>query len=176
MRGTPSFLKTTISRANLANPTIPTFGATYSNREYSGFAQDSFRVTSRLQLNFGLRYENLGAPKSVGPNPTAVVDLGTGSNLTQRLSNARLNLGGGPGGNLYSPDNLDFAPRFGFSYGLTRQGNTVLRGGYGIYYDRPFDNLWETMRSNNLDFRYSCLVFTGATAVNYSQVIKASRC
>jgi hypothetical protein len=168
LRGTPSSFKTTISRSNLASPTEPVFGGTYANREYFGFLQDSFRATSRLQLNFGLRYENLGAAQSLGPNPTAVLDLGSGANLTQRLQNATLNLSGGPSGYLYQPDNLDFAPRLGFSYDLWRQGTTMLRGGYGVFYDRPFDNLWETARSNNLDFAQ--FSFSGA-AVNYTQPI-----
>jgi hypothetical protein len=169
LRSTPFFFETTISRANLASPTVPQFGGTYSNREYSGFAQDSFRVTSRLQVNFGLRYENLGNVQSIGPNRNAVLDLGTGANLTQRLANATLNMGGGSNGNLYAPDNLNFAPRAGFSYSLFREGTTVLRGGYGIYYDRPFDNLWETARSNNVDFAE--FEFGGATAINYTQPV-----
>ena len=165
LRGTPSSLKTAIDRSELSNPTIPVFGGTYANREYFGFAQDSFRATSRLQLNYGLRYENLGAAQSLGPNPTAALDLGSGANLTERLQNATLNPAGGPGGYLYQPDNLDFAVRLGFSYNLWRDGTTVLRGGYGTFYDRPFDNLWETTRSNNADFVQ--FTFSGA-AVNYT--------
>ncbi|HEY6344378.1 MAG TPA: carboxypeptidase regulatory-like domain-containing protein [Bryobacteraceae bacterium] len=168
MRGTPSVLLTSISRSDLANPTAPDFGSTYQNREYFLFAQDSFRATSRLTLNFGLRYENLGAAQSIGPQPNAVLELGPGSNLIQRLQDATLSLSGGPSGYLYQPDNLDFAPRLGFSYSLFGNGNTLFRGGYGIFYDRPFDNLWETVRANSLD--YAQFTFAGA-AVDFTQPI-----
>ena len=168
MRGTPDILQTAIDRNNLGNPSEPSFGGTYANRQYFAFVQESFRATSRLQLNYGLRYESLGAPQSVGPNHSAVLNLGPGSNLLQRLQNATLDLSGGPSGYLYQPDNLDFAVRFGFSYNLWRDGTTVLRGGYGAFYDRPFDELWETARSNNLDFAQ--FTFSGA-AVNFTEPV-----
>jgi hypothetical protein len=51
---------------------------------------------------------------------------------------------------LYGADNHDFAFRGGFSYSVRRDSRLVLRGGFGTFYDRPFDNLWETMQANNL--------------------------
>ncbi len=48
-------------------------------------------------------------------------------------------------------------------YDLTGHGKTVLRGGYGIFYDRPFDNLWQNVRSNN--FQLPIITLTGT--VNY---------
>ena len=59
-----------------------------------------------------------------------------------------------PAGNgnqqLFGADPTDFAPRVGASYDLFGSGRTLLRGAYGIFYDRPFDNLWENVRNNNL--------------------------
>lgn len=51
---------------------------------------------------------------------------------------------------LYDPDNNNIAARAGFSYNLLRGGSTILHGSYGIFYDRPFDNLWQNLRNNNL--------------------------
>jgi hypothetical protein len=144
---------------------VPVFNSEFVNRQYFLFAQDSFRVSSRLVLNYGLRYEYFGAPHSIGSNRVPVFELGAGSTLPERLQNGQLNFSGGPAGLLYEPDKSGFAGRFGFSYRLL--ANTVLRGAYGIFYDRMFDNLWETARSNNLLFAQVLL----RTAVDYSQPV-----
>jgi hypothetical protein len=176
-KGIPSALLTSIDRSAVVQnaegffgpvtPSVPDYNNQYVNRQYFLFAQESFRATSRLLLNYGLRYEYDGAPHSVGPNRNAIVELGAGSNVLDRLQTATLNFAGGSAGQLYQPDNSDFAPRVGFSYDVW-SGKTVLHGGYGIFYDRPFDNLWETVRTNNLDFAE--ILFRGA-AVNFSQPI-----
>ena len=50
---------------------------------------------------------------------------------------------------LFGTDNLDIAVRVGASYDLFGTGRTLLRGGFGTFYDRPFDNLWQDLRSND---------------------------
>jgi len=50
---------------------------------------------------------------------------------------------------LFGTDNLDIAVRVGASYDLFGNGRTLLRGGFGTFYDRPFDNLWQDLRSND---------------------------
>lgn len=164
--GTPSFLQAPINRADISNLSLPDFNTQYVDRQYDLFAQDSFRATSRLTLNYGLRYDHFGAPHSIGSNRTPILELGPGNTLLERLSSSTLNFSGGPAGLLYQPDNHDFGVRLGFSYGVVRSGRTLLRGGYGIFYDRPFDNLWETTRNNVADF--AIIPFSG-TPINYSQ-------
>ncbi len=89
------------------------------------FVQDDWRVTQRLTLNLGLRYDILTWPSEV-LNRQANFDLATGVIVL-------------PGQDGY-PSNLvgnnwhNFAPRLGFAYQLTGDGKTVLRGGYGIFY------------------------------------------
>jgi hypothetical protein len=80
--------------------------------DWAFFAQDDWRVTPRLTLNLGLRwdYEQYPDPFLVNPN------------LPQT-------------GNRPSDKN-NFGPRIGFAADLTGDGKTSLRGGYGIYYGR----------------------------------------
>jgi hypothetical protein len=77
---------------------------------YSFFAQDEFRVSRRLNLNYGLRYDLQVLPQPPVCNP-AFAD-------TCKIP--------------YSKNN--FSPRIGFSYGLDSRGTTLVRGGFGLFY------------------------------------------
>jgi hypothetical protein len=90
------------------------------------YAQDSFRITPRLALNFGMRWDYFGVVREK-------------NNLFYRFdptTDALLPVGasGGPS-NLYEPDYNNFAPRVAFAYDLTGKGRTVVRGGWGMFYD-----------------------------------------
>ncbi len=141
-----------LTRSQLpSGASIPQYDRSYIYNQFFGFVQDSFKVTPRLVLNYGLRYDNYGAPTNVGPVKDALVRLGSGDNFVTRLEN--MTLPPPPtGGNqqLYNNDNLNFSPRLGFAYSLRNDGRAVVRGGYGIYYEAPFDNLWQTLRNNNV--------------------------
>jgi Carboxypeptidase regulatory-like domain/TonB dependent receptor-like, beta-barrel len=89
------------------------------------FAQDDFRVTRRLTLNLGLRYDILTWPVEVDDRQ-ANFNLTTGA-LVVSGSNGTLRTA-------IPNDYHDFAPRLGFAYQLTGDGKTVLRGGYGLFY------------------------------------------
>jgi hypothetical protein len=94
---------------------------TYNNG-FSFFAQDDYRMTSTLTVNFGLRWEYFG-PLSEKNN--LLSNLGRDGNLA---------LVGTDGLNgVYNRDLHDFAPRLGFAWQAAK--NTVVRAGYGIYYD-----------------------------------------
>ena len=91
----------------------------------SGFVEDDWKVTPKLTLNAGLRYD-FATPAMEGANRMANFDpAGTGS-LTFAKS------GSVGDRSLVNPSTANFAPRFGATYAITP--NTVLRGGYGIYY------------------------------------------
>jgi Carboxypeptidase regulatory-like domain/TonB dependent receptor len=89
------------------------------------FAQDDFRVTPRLTLNLGLRYDILTWPVEVDDRQSNY-DLTTGA-LVVAGSNGTLRTS-------IPNDYHDFGPRLGFAYQLTGDGKTVLRGGYGLFY------------------------------------------
>ena len=68
--------------------------------------------------------------------PRALVSLG-----------ARYETFGAPAG-VYSPDRNDFAVRAALSWRPRERGKTLVKAAYGVFYDRPFDNLWQNVRSN----------------------------
>jgi len=160
----PSSLTTTIERDSPAGTaTQPSYDREYTYNQYFVFAQDTFRLTPRLTVNYGLRYENFGAPSNVGPNKDALLQLGNGASMNQQLASATLVTPTGGDEKLFGADNRDIAVRAGASYDLFGTGRTLLRGGFGTFYDRPFDNLWQDLRSN--DYVLSQFALTGS--VNY---------
>jgi outer membrane receptor protein involved in Fe transport len=91
------------------------------------YLQDSFRWTPQLTLNLGLRWDYFGV-------------LGEQNNLlfrfipVERGSTVQVGTSGGPS-TLYEPDYNNVAPRIAFAYDINGHGKTVLRGGWGIFYD-----------------------------------------
>jgi hypothetical protein len=146
----PSFLRASIDRTALPNVQQPNFNRTYEYRQYFIFAQDTYKLTSRLTANYGARYEYYGGPRNTGAAKDTLVQLGSGSNLAQKIAGATLVKPTQSGDQLlFGTDKTDFAVRVGASYDLFGTGRTLLRGGYGIFFDRPFDNLWENLRNNS---------------------------
>lgn len=109
---------------------------------YGGYVQDDFRVTSKLTLNLGLRFEyESGIQESnnkliVGFNATQPSPLQIpGLNLLGGVQYAGVNGAPAQTGNALG---VKPAPRFGFAYAV--DGKTVIRGGYGIYWVPTFFN------------------------------------
>jgi hypothetical protein len=103
----------------------------------SGFIQDDWRVTKRLNLSFGLRYDY--------QEPPYERNCGT-SNFNPHATNALNGLSGEMeyachqyGSTFLNPDHADFGPRLGFAYDLDGKGKTVIRGGYAIFYPSIFN-------------------------------------
>ena len=95
-------------------------------RQFMDFAyiQDDFRVTPKLTLNLGLRYE-FGSPQWEANNRLTNFDPATGTMVSAKAGSLRDR-------SLVNPDYGDFGPRLGLAYELMPK--TVLRGGYGISY------------------------------------------
>ncbi|HYA18415.1 MAG TPA: TonB-dependent receptor [Bryobacteraceae bacterium] len=109
---------------------------------YGGFVQDDFRVTPKLTLNLGLRFEyESGVQEAnnkliVGFNTTAASPLQVpGLNILGGVQYAGVNGAPTETGN---PLSVKPAPRFGFAYSLNDK--TVFRGGYGIFWAPTFFN------------------------------------
>jgi hypothetical protein len=107
----------------------PSTRHTYENN-FGLYIQDSYRVTPRLTLNYGLRWDYFGVVKEKNnllSNITALDPVAQTFTLTQV---------GQPGlSSLYNPDKKDFAPRVSAAWDVTGKGKTVIRAGFGMFFD-----------------------------------------
>jgi hypothetical protein len=123
--------------------------------DLAGFIQDDIKVTPRLTVNAGLRYEFFGPPTEIHGrlsnfNPAIATSQvpPTGSFSGFFLpSNFNGPIPAGvtktPYSGWWNADYKDLGPRFGFAYRLLDRPTVVLRGGYGIYYERLSGDLAE---------------------------------
>lgn len=135
------------------------------NSTYGAFVQDDYRVTSRLTLNVGLRYELMPPQyEKYGQYANFVPALGkliiasdeTVPNLQQMIANngltgkVALAKEVGLGRSVAYGNDLNLAPRFGLAYRVTDR--TVVRGGYGVYYAQSMTNTLRSDLSNVFPF------------------------
>ncbi|MBZ5548109.1 MAG: carboxypeptidase regulatory-like domain-containing protein [Acidobacteriia bacterium] len=102
---------------------------TFENN-FGFYAQDSYRLTPRLTLNYGFRWDYFGVVREKNnllSNITSLDLAGDNFTLTQV---------GQPGlSQLYNPDKTNFAPRVSLAWDVTGKGKTVVRTGWGMFYD-----------------------------------------
>ena len=123
-------------------------GRSYRTTSYGFFAQDSFKIRPNLTLTYGLRYElntvlhdATNRSSTWRPNLFTTflppnVDQTDLSQLTPSGIATQRQLGG-----LYDGDHNNFAPRIGIAWALGASKATVVRAGYGIFYDTVFGNI-----------------------------------
>jgi len=152
--GTP-FAEYLIGRINSVDANVkPGYGRRI--QYYSAYAQNDWRVSSNLTLNFGLRYEvetpisevagRISSYDPYAPNPLAGTgDIPVGATGISLFANRN-----GEGKYLWNWDKNNFAPRFGFAWRLFGTNDTVLRGGAGLFYGNPYDR--ETVQQLNFGF------------------------
>jgi hypothetical protein len=122
----------------------PSFTRHFRYNELAFYGEDSFKITPRLTLTAGLRWEYFGVLHSPGNERSLDANLylngvgGDASNKTifEQVRDARFRRTD----QFYRPDYTDFSPRIGFAWDIFGNGRTVFRGGYGLFYDRNFGN------------------------------------
>jgi hypothetical protein len=121
-----------LGKANSFTQNNGSFNRTHS-QDPAIFAQDNWRLTRRLTLNLGLRWEYY--PPYTGQNNTGTFVAGVQSTRFPSAPLGLLTSGdkGIPDGILHTPWNT-FAPRFGFAYDLFGNGLTSFRGACGLFY------------------------------------------
>jgi hypothetical protein len=157
--------------------------ATYNIRTTSWFffAQDSWKVTRRLTLDLGLRYE-YNTPQYDTHNEILGYFPGQQSTVFPQAPPGILypNDPGTPNRGLVYPDRNNFGPRLGFAWDVRGTGKFVMRGGFGIFYDiedgalnlqfggqPPFGDVTQTFNSTfTPGFNYFADPFTPLGLVN----------
>jgi hypothetical protein len=154
----PYFEETSID-PRIAAPNKASAYRHYTTHDYSAFVQDDWKATSRLTLNLGLRWERFGAPSEVHGIIAQFTNLAGCDIAHDRtcIGAARVN----PVSRMWKTYNKDFGPRVGFAWDPFGKGKMAVRGGYGIFYDRIFDNIWSNGAWNPpfyalLDFNTGC--------------------
>jgi hypothetical protein len=108
--------------------------ATYRHDSLGFYAQDDWRVNSRLTLNIGLRYEFLITPREITGRGSAIRNL-----LVDKLPTCAdprcLQTTDDPGRLFVNPSYLNFSPRLGFAWDIFGNGKTALRGGVAKLFD-----------------------------------------
>jgi hypothetical protein len=100
--------------------------------EAAAYFQDDIRLTNKLTVNAGLRWD-LFVPWVEVNNRQSNFDPSTGR-FVVASDNAVIN-GVNVGRYLQTFSKTDFGPRIGFAYDLTGDGRTILRGGYGLFWN-----------------------------------------
>ncbi len=125
------------------------------------YAEDSWRVTPRLTVNYGLRWQSTwglfdASGRSQAENPAYIT--------MQALQIPVV-----PG--LPHDDHHQFAPRLGFAYSPGNSGTTVIRAGFGMFYDDLAQNGWATAFQgvNNSNYSTGPCALTGGPG-NYALV------
>ena len=115
---------------------------------YSLFFQNDWKVRHNLTVNLGLRWEYF-PPITETQNRLSNYIFGSQGFIDGSVK---------PVSQLYNPDKNNFGPRFGFAYSPDVWGEKiVLRGGFGILYNRPFDTEFSNVRQNTPYFAQASL-------------------
>ena len=132
------------SRSGIRRPNDVT---RFRQHEWAAFAQDTWKVNSRFTAILGLRYAFNGVPYEKDGNLSNF--YGDASAPVPAVGYFSFtSVGPGTGHQLYADSWKLIEPRIGFSYDPKGDGRTAIRGGFGIFHDRIFDNLFGNAKSN----------------------------
>lgn len=117
------------------------------------YAQDDWKVTRSLTINYGLRYEYVTPPVAEELSHVFGFDFNTGKQLFPTLGQIR--------DSILNPDKLNFAPRLGLAYNPQWAPTFTIRAGAGIYYDQTQMNETQFTTNSPPTFFQQNLSYTG---------------
>jgi len=146
---------------NPTNGQLPIYYRGFRANEVGAYAQDDWRVTPRLTVNLGVRWEYFGPPKNFqkgldanfyqGTPVTPIPTLSTNIFFPVNDPYSALFASGvvqQRNHDLWNKDLNNFGPRFGFAWDTMGNQKLVMRGGFGMNYDRLYNNIFENIRFN----------------------------
>jgi hypothetical protein len=124
--------------------TAPRFGRHFRYNEWSFYGEDSWKITPRITVTAGLRWEYFGVLHSPDHEReldanfylNAVGSTSAGKSIFEQVRDGRFSRTN----NFFRQDFNNFAPRVGLAWDLFGNQRTVFRAGYGMFYDRNFGN------------------------------------
>ena len=105
--------------------------------QFAGFAQDDWKVSPRLTVNLGLRYDVFESPTETN-GILSNITLGRAVTSFSRWPSATRR----PRSKLWNTDKKNFAPRIGVSWDPTGERATWCASGFSIAYNEPYSNLY----------------------------------
>ena len=139
--------------------------------ELSTYIQDDWKPTPRLTVNLGVRWDYFGPPHNFKKGFDSNVyfgAFGTPNSIGNQFMPMTPLAGGLQGAQfkqkdsqIWNKDTLSIGPRFGFSYDVFGNGKLALRGGFGIGYDRLYNNVYENLRFNPPHFADNSVGYAG---------------
>jgi hypothetical protein len=114
----------------------------YRYNDFAVYAEDSYRYTPKLTLNYGLRWEHYGVQHNNKSNLDSNFYFGTGQGLEAQTRSGQMFIADqSPAHGFWKARWGTFAPRVGFAYDVNGNGKTSVRGGFGMSYERNFGNV-----------------------------------
>jgi hypothetical protein len=129
------------------------FRRNYRSTDYAAYIQNDLKLTRGLSINLGLRWEHFGVIHNTDRSKDVNLYFGPGSTPEERIANGILRPTtenpGGMRGLLYRPSWRNFAPSIGVAWDPFLRGQTVIRAGYAIAYDRVYDTVRDVRTSSS---------------------------
>ncbi len=110
----------------------------FRTNDYAIFAQDDWKIRPNLTINLGLRWEYF-TPVTETDNLLSNYFAGSQGFINGAVRTVK---------QLYNPDRNNFGPRIGFAWSPKQSNNLVLRGGFGLVFNRFYGVLFDNVRQN----------------------------